>query len=308
MASIPAFPVLLPTLAASEAEMPRQPFRICMVGEKTSLGDVLRPIAKEVSAELLLETGEISESHAYGIAQRAAADGRPLCILYFGDFDPAGWQMSVSLSRKLQAHIVREFPDLEVRLIRVALTFDHVEQFDLPDSPIKPGEKRAAAWRAHWGREQVEIDALAALRPDLLDGIARAALAPYFDATLPKRFAEATALPAADLQTWLEGQSAYQAAHDAISAMHRRALRSIAIANQRIEQLNKVVIDSNDAVRKAVARAHDKPVLPPVEIAPEVPPKPDGGAVFDSRDTFIDATRKLQRIKREYMAGDDADT
>ena len=26
--------------------------------------------------------------------------------------------------------------------------------------------------------------------------------------------------------------------------------------------------------------------------------------MFDTRDTFIDATRKLQRIKREYMAGD----
>jgi DNA topoisomerase VI subunit B len=304
MASIPAFPVLLPTLAASEAEKPRQPFRICMVGEKTSLGDVLRPLAQEVGAELLLETGEISEAHAYGIAARAAADGRPLRVLYFGDFDPSGWQMSVSLARKLQAHIVREFPGLDVRVIRVALTFEQVQQFNLPDSPIKPGEDRAPAWRARWGREQVEIDALAALRPDLLDQIARDAVAPYFDATLTQRFAAATALPA-DLQDWLQAQPTYRAAQAAISAMRGRALRSIAIANKRVEQLNTVVADSAEAVRQAVAEAADKPDLPPVEIAPEVEAEPDAGAVFDTRDTFIDATRKLQKIKREYDDPDD---
>jgi hypothetical protein len=295
-ASVPEVSSMLPTVGATEAEIPCQPYRICMIGEKTSLGPVLRPIAHEVHAELLLETGEISESHAYGIARRAASDGRPLRILYFADFDPAGWQMSVSLARKLQAHIVREFADLDVRLIRVALTFEQVQEFKLPDSPIKEGEKRAEAWEAHWGRKQVEIDALAALRPDLLDRIARDAVAPYFDPTLERRFNEANTPPDAE---WLDNLPTYREAEKTIAEAHSEAQKAI-------DTLNTKATEAHDAVRKAIDDAEDKPDLPPVEIKPEVPEEPDG-AVFDSRDTFVDATRKLQRIKREYMGDDDTD-
>jgi hypothetical protein len=299
--AVPALSALLPRLDATEVELPRQPFRICMVGEKTSLGDVLRPIAREVHAELLLETGEISESHAYGIAARADHDGRPLRILYFTDFDPGGWQMPVSLARKLQAHIVREFPNLDVRLIRVALTLDQVELHELPDSPIKKGEKRAKAWRAYWGREQVEIDALAVLQPDVLDRIARAAVAPYFDASLEQQFAEATALPD-DLDAWLRRQPAYKATRSAIRSARAQA-------DAAVKALSKAVADGTDAVRQAVAAAPDRPELPPVEIVPAVAPEPATDTVFDSRDKFAEATRKLQRIKHEYAAagGDDDD-
>jgi hypothetical protein len=250
-----------------------------------------------VHAELLLETGEISESHAYGIARRAARDGRPLRILYFADFDTSGWQMSVSLARKLQAHIVREFPDLDVRLIRVALTFEQVRQFNLPDSPIKKGDQRAAAWKARWGVEQVEIDALAALRPDLLDQIARAAVTPYFDATLERRFAAASRLPD-DLTAWLRNLAAYRDAEQAIAEAH-------AEAQQATAALTRAAREHTARVREAIDAADDRPQLPPVAIAPRLPPEPDTDAVFDSADDFVAATRKLQRIKRDYLSGDD---
>jgi hypothetical protein len=207
--------------------------------------------------------------------------------------------MSVSLARKLQAHIVREFDDLDVRLIRVALTFDQVQEFKLPDSPIKEGDKRAAAWRARWGYDQVEIDALAALRPDLLDRIARAAVAPYFDVTLESRFAEATELPD-DVTEWLRELPAYRAAQKAIRSAHRRL-------GKAVDALNAKAADHAAAVRKAIADAADRPELLPLEIKPGVGPEPGGGTVFDSTDPFIGATRKLQRIKRDYMTSDDND-
>ncbi len=148
--TLPPLASLLPTITASKVPKPRQPYRICMIGEKVSLGAVLRPIAQEVRAELLLLTGEISESQAYGIIARTAADGRPLRVLYYSDFDPAGWQMPVSLSRKFQAHLCREFPEVDLRLIRVGLTFEQVVEIGLPDLPIKAGEKRAKRWLAKW--------------------------------------------------------------------------------------------------------------------------------------------------------------
>lgn len=293
--TVPPLAALLPTITATVVPRPRQPFRLCFIGEKVSLAAVLRPIAQRVGAELLLLTGEISETQAYGIIARAAADGRPLRILYFSDFDPSGWQMPVSLSRKFQAHIVREFPDVNLRLIRVALTFEQVEQFGLPDSPIKPSEKRARKWQEKWGRQQVEIDALAVLRPELLDQIARQAVAPYFDPTLDDRFDDAMALPD-ELRSWVHRQPEHKALIRAIHAAHSPA-------QQAIEALNQAATDGFAELRAAVEAAEDKPELPPIEIAAEITTPERMESVFDSADDFVTATRKLQAIKA--LAPDD---
>jgi hypothetical protein len=294
--SLPDLTIFLPTIGVTPALAPRQPFRISMIGEKVSLGEVLRPIAREVQAELLLATGEVSESAVYGIAERAAADGRPLRVLYFSDFDPAGWQMPVSVARKLQAHQCREFPDLDVRLIRVALTHPQVLEFGLPDSPIKPGEKRAQAWRNRWGCEQVEIDALAALRPDLLDRIARAAVAPYFDPTLESRFKEAAELPA-DAAAWFCELPEYEAAIAAIRSAYGPASKAVAA-------LKATADAAIEALRQAVEKAEDRPALPPVEVRPEIAADEPEDAVLDSGD-FIVATRRLQAIKALAPDADD---
>jgi hypothetical protein len=295
--TLPPLASLLPTITATRVPRPRQPYRICFVGEKVSLGAVLRPIAREVGAELLLLTGEISETQAYGIIARAADDDRPLRILYFSDFDPSGWQMPVSLSRKFQAHIVRKFPDVDLRMIRVALTFEQVVQFGLPDSPIKPGEKRATAWRAKWGREQVEIDALAALRPELLDRIVRAAVAPYFDPTLNDRFAAATALPDG-VRSWARRLPAHKSLIRAIHAAHSPA-------RQAIETLNKAMLGAVSELRTALEAADDKPEVPSVAIAAEITAPERAESVFDSADDFVTATRKLQAIKALAPYDDD---
>jgi hypothetical protein len=294
-AFVPGVAAMLPTISASVAIIPRQPFRLCLIGEKTSLGDVLRPVARDVQAELLLLTGEISEAFAFGICVRAADDGRPLRIFYFSDFDPSGWQMLVSLARKIQAHIVREYPDLDVRLFRNALNVEQVRRFNLPDSPIKAGDKRAARWRERWSCEQVEIDALAALRPELLDQIARASVAPYYDTTLQRRFDAANKLPP-ELTKWLPALPAYRDAQRTIRAAHRRADKAATSLNAQARQ-------HAETVRMAIA-AGGGPVLPPVAIKPELPPEPETDTVFDSRDTFLAATRKLQRIKHDYHVGD----
>ena len=142
-------------------------------------------------ADLYLPTGEISDTQIYLMARAAADDGRPLVVLYFADCDPAGWQMGISVSRKLQALkiLLPEMPDFEVH--RVALTPGQVREYGLPSTPLKATERRADPWRAAMGVEQTEIDALASLRPDLLRQIAGDAIAPFFDRTLDRRVSAA---------------------------------------------------------------------------------------------------------------------
>jgi hypothetical protein len=183
---VPSLDSVLPHVWASTPE-PRQPYRIIFIGEKSSLGSELRALARHIGAELHLPTGEISDTLIAGIAARAAADGRPAVVLYFSDFDPSGWQMPISVSRKLQAFRDLEHHDLQIELHPVALTLEQVVQFDLPSTPLKETERRADRWQAIMGREQTEIDALIALRPGAIRDLAEKAIAPFYDPTLQQR-------------------------------------------------------------------------------------------------------------------------
>ncbi len=95
----------------------------------------------------------------------AEDDGRPLVVLTFCDSDPAGWQMPISISRKLQALRALEFHDLRFQVRRVGLTPAQVREYGLPSTPLKDTERRADRWKEATGTEQTEVDALLALRP-----------------------------------------------------------------------------------------------------------------------------------------------
>jgi hypothetical protein len=171
---------------------PRQPYRLAFFGEKTSLDDVLAPLAEEFNADLYLTGGQISDTLLHRMAKDAAADGRPLVVLTFSDFDPAGyWDMPTGIGRKLQALRDLLFPTLRFTVVHAALGPEQVRDLDLPSSPLKEGEKRASKWLELYGSEQTEIDALATLRPNELERIAREAIAPYFDPGLARRVTEA---------------------------------------------------------------------------------------------------------------------
>ena len=185
---VPELRNLLPGVRFDDGGTPRQPFRIVMIGEKTSLTEVLEPIARQKAAELLMPSGDLSSSQLYDMAWRAVRDGRPLACLYYSDFDPSGFNMPGSVARKLQALIDRDFPELRVQgVYPVALTLSQCLEHGLPELVIKDDEKRKGAWIARWSRAQTEVDALAALRPGVLRTIALEALKPFYDDTLAAR-------------------------------------------------------------------------------------------------------------------------
>src|SRR5262249_7585376 len=128
---------------------------------------------------------------AHHMAHSGALDSRPLKIFYFSDADPAGWQMPISLFRKLQGLKAIEFDDLDFQIYRVALTPDQVREYGFPSTPLKDTERRAGKWTAAMGVEQTEIDALAGRQPDLLRRIAIDALSKFYDDTLNRRVRQA---------------------------------------------------------------------------------------------------------------------
>ena len=177
-----------------------QPYCFAFFGEKSSLKEVLQPIARQYGANLYLCSGEISDTLVYHMARDAAADGRPLVVFAFSDFDPAGLQMPISIGRKLQALRALEFPDLRAEVVPVSLTLEQVIAERLPTTFVKPKEKRRDRWDQAFGPAlraaglatvgepaQVEIDALAAIRPDVLRRITYEKIALYRDETISER-------------------------------------------------------------------------------------------------------------------------
>ena len=163
-----------------------QPYRIALVAEKSSAGDVLRPLSVRYHTDLLLPDGEMTDTMIHRMAQAADADGRPLVVIYFADGDPSGYQMPISVSRKLQAFQAIEFPDLEFRVVQAAMLPEQVREFNLPESPLKDEEKRGEKWTEAFGLAQTELDSLTSLQPELFEQIAVEAIEQFYDSDLAR--------------------------------------------------------------------------------------------------------------------------
>jgi len=261
-----------------------QPYKFVIVGEKTSLADVLTPIAESYAADLYLMTGEASDTYLHQMARIGAQDGRHMVIFYFADCDPAGWQMAVSVARKLQAFAAGRYPGLSYELRPVALTPGQVREYGLPSTPLKETEKRAGAWTRSMGVQQTEIDALATLRPDLLGKIARDAINPFFDHTLGRRVRDAR-------QAWIrEAQQALEAqmGSDELDRIQQEAAG-------KLDELRDEIKAINDALHIDV----DRDDLPPIVVpAAQLNGGPDGLPLIDSTWSFSEQSRRLIAHKR----------
>lgn len=291
---IPAVDDIEPYVGAyyMEGDKPRggfggaQPYRLVVIGEKSSLADVLGPVAASHKADLYLPTGEPSDTMLYRMAADAAMDGRPMVVFYFSDCDPAGWQMPLSVGRKLQALevLLPEMPEV----YRVALTPGQVREYGLPSTPLKDTEKRADKWQQAMRVQQTEIDALALLQPDLLRQLAREALAPFFDYSLDVRALDA-------YSRWQqEAQSVVDASIDAAYLERLRAE-----AGEKLAALRDEIDAINDALRMDVSEFD----LPPIEIpAADLNGHRSRAPLLDSRWNFTDQCRALIASK-SYQEG-----
>lgn len=259
-----------------------QPFKIVFFGEKSSLFEILEPIARQYEADLYLPTGEISDTLMHHMATVAVDDGRPMAVLCLADCDPAGHQMSVSIARKLQAFRALGY-QFEFELYRVALTADQVHEYGLPSTPLKETERRADRWRDAMGVEQTEIDALASLRPQLLRQIVDVAVEPFFDSTLARRVTDAR-------ERW---QGEAQAMVDAVMNSER-LVRIRSEAAEKLIAMRAQIETMNDALQIDVSDLE----LPDIVVPdPELTTSNQLLPLVDSRWSFTDQCKALRDSK-----------
>jgi len=138
--------------------------------EKAGLVAQLDSWFEDRGLPILALGGFASQSYVKQIADDVQAHGRPAVLLYTGDFDPSGEDIS-------RDFILRT--DCWDRVVRVALTSQQVIDFNLPQAVGKASDSRAAGFMARHGElVQVELDALA---PDVLRNLFEAALVEFWD-------------------------------------------------------------------------------------------------------------------------------
>jgi hypothetical protein len=110
--------------------------------ESRSIAAVIQEDCEELAVPLYPAGGFTSISLAYQSAEHinAKSRGRPVRILYVGDYDPAGVLIDVALERELRQHLD---DSIDFEVIRLGITAQQVAQFDLPKKQRKTGDRRS---------------------------------------------------------------------------------------------------------------------------------------------------------------------
>jgi hypothetical protein len=168
----------LPSATLYEPQV-ADPYAIELWAEKSTMNDILLPLAHSRSVTLITGLGELSATHCHALVGRVRQHRRKTRILYISDHDPAGDGMPVSVARKIEFFLRRGGDDLDIRLHPLVLTAKQVRQYRLLRVPIKETDKRRAQFEARYGEGAVELDALEALYPGALRQIIEAELDRY---------------------------------------------------------------------------------------------------------------------------------
>jgi hypothetical protein len=189
--------------------------------EKDALVGVFEAACEDMHVPLFSCRGYTSQSEVWAAAQRLERymeSGQDVVILHFGDHDPSGIDMTRDIEERLRLFLWRDWirwitkqgeeagevplhgsegwrekaieyteaaydtnwrDRLEVR--RMALNFEQVEQYDPPPNPAKDTDSRFEGYRAQYGDESWELDAL---EPAVLDALIRGSIDDLLDADL----------------------------------------------------------------------------------------------------------------------------
>ena len=121
-------------------------------------------LCRELAVDLYPCGGFSSITFAYEAAAELLTDGdgRPVEVIYIGDFDPAGVLIDRSLKTELRRHLTEGrlsaeemraaaeagcYPDnppaIDLRFRRLAITPEQIVEHDLPTKPRKESDRRA---------------------------------------------------------------------------------------------------------------------------------------------------------------------
>ncbi len=152
-----------------------QPNYVEVMCEKDALSGILAPVCGRLRIPFTANRGYSSSSAMYEAGKRIARkieDGKTVYLLYLGDHDPSGIDMTRDITERVEL-----FSDCslgyDVIVNRLALNMDQVEEFDPPENPAKETDSRASGYIAKYGSSSWELDAVS---PNDLESILSSAV------------------------------------------------------------------------------------------------------------------------------------
>ena len=166
-----------------------QEVTIYLAVEKAGIREQLSSwFGDELGIPILALGGYGSQTFKDQIKRHVRAQNRPAVLIYAGDHDASGDDIFRDLVERTDPGAILSDDyttvtqsSLWTAVHRIALTKEQVEQENLPQNPGKDDDTRSEAFMLRYGYEenvQVELDALS---PDLLRGLYREAIDPYWD-------------------------------------------------------------------------------------------------------------------------------
>jgi hypothetical protein len=126
--------------------------------EKDALIGVIEGVCTDLDVPYFSCRGYTSQSEMWRAGRRLAAyvkGGQTPVIFHFGDHDPSGMDMTRDIWDRLEL-----FMGSALRVDRIALNMNQIEEYQPPPNPAKTTDARAAAYIAEFGYESWELDAL----------------------------------------------------------------------------------------------------------------------------------------------------
>jgi hypothetical protein len=153
-----------------------QPHHIEIVGEKSTLQNILSPVAAEYCIALTIGRGYCSIPPRYHMAQRFRRSGKEkLILLALSDFDPEGEDIAHSFARSLRD----DFGIETIEPIKVALTAAQVQELRLP--PVMQAKETSSRYEGFVEQHGENVFELEAVPPDQLQAIMRQAIDQVLD-------------------------------------------------------------------------------------------------------------------------------
>lgn len=147
--------------SVSPPKFKHQTHRIVVAIEKATARDRLERLCRKYGADLLIFSGQFSLTRVHDAVSRAMAENKPVALLYISDLDCAGWFMPEAFFRRIN----EIYPHPDNTVVRVALTREQAEKFNLPpafdpDDKKYPERQKQRFIKESGGRECIELDAL----------------------------------------------------------------------------------------------------------------------------------------------------
>ena len=136
-----------------------QPRRTEVWIEKDALVGVIEAPCRDNDVPFFSCRGYVSDSEMWAGAMRSLRfrkAGQGVLVLHLGDHDPSGIDMTRDITDRLKMFM--GYKDIEVR--RIALTMEQITDLNPPPNPAKITDSRYEAYRAEYGEESWELDAL----------------------------------------------------------------------------------------------------------------------------------------------------